>query len=145
MRGNMRGNMRKRISGGVAVAVGLVLTTLLTWATVTPRANAAVMANARESGCGAHALCPNDPAPPGPPDLGDQPTAEQRVIDGYTAKQQGCTPGTPPNPQSVTWDPPGFTPSVGGSGNVNDANPQLGGPFRADWVNGRWHIDYLYC
>jgi hypothetical protein len=103
------------------------------------------MANGPESVCGASAPCPNDTTPPNPPDLGDQPTAEQRVIEGYTAKQHGCTPDTPPNPKSVTWDPPGFTPSVGGSGNVNDANPQLGGPFRADWVNGRWHIDYLYC
>lgn len=138
--------MRKRISGGTGAAVaGLVLTALLTWGTVAPRAGAAVLADARQSGCGANALCPIDPAPPSPPDLGDQPTAEQRVIEGYNAKQKGCTPGTPPNPQSVTWDPPGFTPSVGGSGNVNDANPQLGGPFRADWVNGRWHIDYLYC
>jgi hypothetical protein len=143
----MRGNMRTCISGGAgaAVAAGLVLTALLTWGTGTPPTGAAVTATARESVCGLNALCPNDPAPPGPPDLGDQPTAEQRVIEGYTAKQHGCTPDTPPNPQSVTWDPPGFTPSLGGSGSVNDANPQLGGPFRADWVNGRWHIDYLYC
>ena len=110
-----------------------------------PRAGAAVVVNAHESACGANALCPNDPAPPNPPDLDDQPTAEQRVIEGYIAKQQGCTPQTPANPQSVTWDPPGFTPNVGGSGNVNDANPQLGGHFRADWVNGRWHIDYMHC
>lgn len=138
--------MRKRISGGTGAAVGgLVLTALLTWATVAPRAGATVMANAPQSVCGASALCPSDPPPPSPPELGDQPTAEQRVIQGYAAKQHGCTPDTPPNPQSVTWDPPGFTPSVGGSGNINDANPQLGGPFRADWVNGRWHIDYLYC
>jgi len=143
----MRGNMRTRIGAGAGAAVpsGLVLAALLTWGTVTPRTSAAAMTNAPESVCGANALCPDDPAPPAPPDLGDQPTAEQRIIEGYGAKQQGCTPGIPPNPQSVTWDPPGFTPSVGGSGNVNDANPRLGGPFRADWVNGRWHIDYLYC
>ena len=144
MCGDMRAIMRTRISGA-AVAAGLVLTGLLTWGTVAPRASAAVMANGPESVCGASAPCPNDTVPPNPPDLGDQPTAEQRVIEGYTVKQHGCTPDTPPNPKSVTWDPPGFTPSVGGSGNVNDANPQLGGPFRADWVNGRWHIDYLYC
>jgi hypothetical protein len=138
--------MRTRINGfaNTAVAAGIIVSTLLTLGTVPPRAGATVMANAPESVCGANALCPSDP-PPSSPDLGDQPTAEQRVIEGYTAKQQGCTPGTAPNPRSVTWDPPGFTPSVGGSGNVNDANPQLGGPFRADWVNGRWHIDYLYC
>jgi hypothetical protein len=143
----MRGNIRTRVSGtaGTAVAAGIVLTAMLAGGTVTLRASAAVVANAPAGVCGANRLCPNDPAPPSPPDLGDQPTAEQRVIEGYTAKQHGCTPDTPPNPQSVTWDPPGFTPSVGGSGNVTDANPQLGGPFRADWVNGRWHIDYLYC
>jgi hypothetical protein len=139
--------MRTRTSGvaGTAVVAGLVLTALLTWGTVAPRAGAAVVVNAHESACGANALCPNDPAPPNPPDLDDQPTAEQRVIDGYVEKQKGCTPDAPPNPQSVTWDPPGFTPNVGGSGIVNDANPQLGGHFRADWVNGRWHVDYMYC
>jgi hypothetical protein len=136
----MRVNIGKRSRTGAAVA-GLVFAALLTWGPAAPRADAAAVANAPDSGCGRTALCPSDPAP----DLGDQPTAEQRVIDGYTAKQQACTPDTPPNPKSVTWDSPGFTPSVGGSGHVNDANPQLGGPFRADWVNGRWHIDYLYC
>jgi hypothetical protein len=97
--------------------------------------------NAHASVCGANALCPNAPAP----DPGDQATAEQRVIEGYTSKQAGCTPDLTPNPQGVTWDPPGFTPSVGGSGNINDADPRLGGHFAADYVNGRWHIDYQYC
>jgi len=137
--------MRRRIRGSAVGAAGLVLLALLTLGALAPQAGAAVRVDARESVCGASALCPNDPAPPGPPELGDQPTAEQRVMEGYIAKQTSCTPETPPNPQSVTWDPPGFTPDVGGSGNVSDANPQLGGHFRADWVNGRWHIDYLYC
>ena len=138
--------MRTRVSGG-AVAAGLVLTTLLMWSTMTPlnRAGAVVPTIARNSVCGAHALCPNDPAPPDPGDLGDQPTAEQRVIQGYIAKQKNCTPELTPSPQSVTWDPPGFTPNAGGSGNIKDVNPQLGGHFRADWVNGRWHIEYPYC
>jgi hypothetical protein len=99
------------------------------------------LANATERVCGANALCPNTT----PPDLGDQTSAEQRVIDGYITKQAGCTPDLTPNPQSVTWDPPGFTPDVGGTGNVNDADPRLGGHFAADYVNGRWHIDYQYC
>jgi hypothetical protein len=90
---------------------------------------------------GTRALCAADPAP----DAGDQATAEQKVIDGYVKKQVNCTPNLPPNPQSVTWDPPGFAPYVGGSGVVHDANPQLGGQYRADYVNGRWHIEYLYC
>jgi len=102
--------MRTRISGnaGAAVAATLIFTTLLAWGPVAPRGSAAVVPNARESICGASAPCRDDPAPPVPPDLGDQPTAEQRVIEGYTAKQHGCTPDTPPNPKSVTWDPPGF-------------------------------------
>ena len=80
-----------------------------------------------------------------PPDGGDQATAEQKVIDGYVNKQRNCTPNLPPNPSSVTWDPPGFAPYVGGSGVVHDTNPQLGGVYRADYVNGRWQIEYPYC
>ena len=99
------------------------------------------LADARQTVCGATTLCPADPAPDG----GDQATAEQRVIDGYIKKQVNCTPNLPPNPQSVTWDPPGFAPYVGGTGAIRDANPQLGGVYSADYVNGRWHIEYPYC
>jgi hypothetical protein len=106
--------------------------------------NDLVLVNANENMCGANAMCPKNPAPPDP-DLGDQPTAEQRIIDGYIAKQRGCTPDLAPSPQGVSWDPPGFTPNVGGTGTVNDADPRLGGQFRADWVDGRWHIEYPYC
>jgi hypothetical protein len=142
--------MRKRISGtagpvGASVAAGFVLTAVLTWGAVTtaPRLpiNDVVLVNASAGMCGAHAMCPKDPAP----DSGDQGTAEQRIIDGYIAKQKGCTPDLTPNPQGVTWDSPGFTPNVGGTGKVNDADPRLGGQFRADWVNGRWHIEYPFC
>jgi hypothetical protein len=80
-----------------------------------------------------------------PSDPGDQTTAEQRIMDGYVAKQRGCTPDLAPNPQGVSWDSPGFTPNVGGTGTVTDADPRLGGQFRADWVDGRWHIVYPYC
>jgi hypothetical protein len=79
------------------------------------------------------------------PHAGDQTTAEQKIIDGYAKKQINCTPNLPPNPQSVTWDPPGFAPFVGGTGVVHDANPQLGGQYRDDYVDGRWHIEYPYC
>jgi hypothetical protein len=112
----------------------MVATAMLTCGAVAP-----IIAHA--SVCGANMLCPNAPVP----DPGDQGTAEQRVIEGYSSKQASCTPDLAPNPQSVTWDPPGFTPYVGGSGNVNDADPRLGGHFAADYVNGRWHIDYQYC
>ncbi|MGB9304156.1 MAG: integrase [Mycobacterium sp.] len=115
-------------------AIGMVAAAMLTCGAVAP-------ANAREGVCAPNALCANTPAP----DPGDQGTAEQRVIEGYVSKQAGCTPDLAANPQGVTWDPPGFTPSVGGSGNINDANPSLGGHFVADYVNGRWHIDYQYC
>lgn len=103
--------------------------------------NEATLVTARQSLCGPNALCPNDP----PPDGGDQASAEQKIVDGYKAKQINCTPNLPPNPQSITWDPPGFAPYVGGTGSIHDANPQLGGQYRADYVNGRWHIEYMYC
>jgi hypothetical protein len=80
-----------------------------------------------------------------PAEPGDQTTAEQHIVDGYVAKQRGCTPDLPPNPQGVIWDSPGFSPNVGGTGTVTDADPRLGGQFRADWVDGRWHIVYPYC
>jgi hypothetical protein len=122
---------------GIAATAGLVVMAL-----VTSRAPVyMVLVDARHSICGGDSLCPEDPAPDG----GDQATAEQKVIDGYKQKQINCTPNLPPNPQSVTWDPPGFAPYVGGTGVVHDANPQLGGQYRADYVNGRWHIEYLYC
>ncbi|CAM3106377.1 hypothetical protein BST27_17425 [Mycobacterium intermedium] len=106
-----------------------------------PVTSAFAAAAGSQSISGATHLYPADPAP----DAGDQPTAEQRVIEGYVDKQAGCTPDLPANPQSVTWDPPGFAPNVGGSGSVNDADPRLGGRFVADYVNGHWHIAYPYC
>jgi len=131
--------MRHRVSrtAGTAAAAGLVVSALLEFAAPVN----VVLVNARQSMCGANALCLDDPAPDG----GDQATAEQKIIDGYVNKQINCTPDLPPNPQSVTWDPPGFAPNVGGTGVIHDANPQLGGQYRADYVNGRWHIEYLYC
>ena len=129
--------MRIGRTAGATTLAGLVTAALLaTGAPVDP-----VLATARQSLCSDHALCPRDP----PPDGGDQATAEQKIIDGYVNKQRNCTTDLPPNPTSVTWDPPGFAPYVGGSGVVHDANPQLGGQYRADYVNGRWHIEYPYC
>jgi hypothetical protein len=117
---------------------GLLMTAMLLSAAP---ASDVILVGARESICGASTFCPGDPAPDG----GDQATAEQKIKDGYIQKQINCTPNLPPNPQSITWDPPGFAPNVGGSGVIRDANPQLGGQYRADYVNGRWHIEYLYC
>ncbi|HUE33859.1 MAG TPA: integrase [Mycobacterium sp.] len=131
--------MRNRVSrsAGIAATAGLVVLALVPSGAPVNM----VLVDARHSICGADALCREDPAPDG----GDQATAEQKIIDGYKQKQINCTPDLPPNPQSVTWDPPGFAPYVGGTGVVHDANPQLGGQYRADYVNGRWHIEYLYC
>jgi hypothetical protein len=130
--------MRNRIGRSAAVAVGLVVTAALT---LNAPVSDVVLVDARQNMCGASALCPRDP----PPDAGNQATAEQKIIDGYKQKQINCTPDLPPNPQSLTWDPPGFAPYVGGTGVIHDANPQLGGQYRADYVNGRWHIEYPYC
>jgi len=124
-------------SAGTAVAAGLFMTALL----MSGAPVNIVLVDAHRSICGANAQCPQDPVPDG----GDQATAEQKIIDGYNKKQINCTPDLPPNPQSITWDPPGFAPYVGGTGVVHDANPQLGGQYRADYVNGRWHIEYPYC
>jgi hypothetical protein len=121
-----------------AAATGLFVTALLM---SSAPADDVTLVDARQSICGTSAFCPKEPAPDG----GDQATAEQKITDGYVKKQINCTPALPPNPQSITWDPPGFAPYVGGSGVIRDANPQLGGQYRADYVNGRWHIEYLYC
>jgi hypothetical protein len=136
----MRGHIGGIVGpGATAVAVALALI-----CGATPRADGVALAASGERMCGAGAGCAQFPATPGP-DLGDQTTAEQRIIDGYVTKQRACTPEEAPSPSGVAWDAPGFVPNVGGTGMINDANPGLGGPFRADWVNGRWHIEYRYC
>ncbi len=83
------------------------------------------------------------PPPPSP----DQGSAEWTITDGYFLKQIGCTPQTPGDPLSITWDPPGFIPGFGGGGMINDANPQLGGHFSAHWVPvpGYWDVEYEFC
>lgn len=127
--------MNARIAGIVAVAM------LIGGAIASVPVTDIALVTAHENFCGATNVCAADPAPDG----GDQTTAERRVIDGYVTKQAGCTPDLAAHPQSVIWDAPGFTPNAGGSGNVKDADPSLGGHFVADYVNGRWHIDYQYC
>lgn len=129
--------MRIGRTAGTTAAMGLLAAAMLTTNAPTRVALAAV----GQRPCIANALCANAPAPDG----GDQAAAERAIIDGYVKKQVGCTPTMPPNPTSIAWDPPGFTPGVGGSGLIHDANPALGGQYRADYVDGRWHIEYLYC
>ena len=84
-------------------------------------------------------------APPTP--TPDQDSAEWTVTDGYFLKQSDCTPDTPGDPLSITWDPLGFTPGMGGAGMMNDANPALGGHFSARWepAPGYWDVQYEFC
>lgn len=127
--------MNVRIAGLVAVAI------MIGGAAASLPTPDVALVTATEKFCGPSYLCATDPAPDG----GDQGTAERRIVDGYVAKQSGCTPDLAANPKSVHWDPPGFTPFAGGSGDIVDANPALGGHFAADYVNGRWHVVYMYC
>ncbi|WP_036347153.1 hypothetical protein [Mycolicibacterium aromaticivorans] len=92
---------------------------------------------------GASGIAQAAPPPPSP----DQASAEWTVTDGYFVKQIGCTPETPGDPQSITWDPPGFIPGLGGQGMINDANPALGGHFSARWdpAPGFWDVQYEFC
>lgn len=53
-------------------------------------------------------------------------------------------PGLSPVFESITWNPPGFTPA-GGEGMIYDAAPALGGPFVARWAGSYWDIEYQYC
>jgi hypothetical protein len=84
-------------------------------------------------------------APPLP--TPERDSAEWTVTDGYFVKQSGCTPDTPGDPEFITWDAPGFLPSIGGTGMIHDSNPQLGGQFSAHWVPspGYWDVEYQFC
>ncbi len=89
-------------------------------------------------------LCPGAP----PPSAGlDQASAEQAIRDGYVKKLASCyaTRNAVANVQSITWDPPGFSPETGGSGTIHDADPRLGGQFLIDYVVGRWNVQYEWC
>ncbi len=89
-------------------------------------------------------LSPNAPPPSG----GDQASAEQAIKNGYVEKLAHCyaTRNAVANVQSITWDPPGFSPVTGGSGTIHDADPRLGGQFLATPIGGgRWDIQYQWC
>ena len=70
--------------------------------------------------------------------------AEFAIADGYIVKQMVCTPELSPVFESITWDPPGFTPE-GGTGMIHDANPALGGQFAATWAVDHWAVEYQFC
>jgi hypothetical protein len=65
---------------------------------------------------------------------GDATNLDRLVAQVYNEVQRGCTPTTPPSFQSIAWDSPPT--GQGGSGRIVDANPALGGPFRALWNPG---------
>lgn len=88
-------------------------------------------------------LAPAQPSPNIP--LPTQDSAEKTIVDGYIAKQIGCTPDSPPQFESITWYPPGFLYAVGGTGMIHDASPALGGEFTATWTGTEWDVEYLYC
>ncbi|CAM4190275.1 hypothetical protein MB901379_04359 [Mycobacterium basiliense] len=135
----------RRVSPINCAAAAMLASTMLICSTyAAPGAPAVVLTNPSGGWCGPTRSCPADPAPDAPMG-GDQATAERQIIDGYVTKQIGCTPDLTPHPQAVNWNPPGFTAYVGGSGNIVDDDSRLGGQFTADYVNGRWHIAYLYC
>ncbi|MGF2943954.1 integrase [Mycobacterium sp. Lab-001] len=131
--------MKSCLSRGVRALAGPVVAVAALLSFAIPAHIA--LADTRQSTCGTTARCPLGPAPDG----GDQGTAERQIMNGYVDNEKGCRPDGTPDPQSVTWDPPGFQPNTGGSGTITDADPHLGGQFRADWVNGQWHIEYPHC
>lgn len=89
------------------------------------------------------------PIAPPPLSVGDQASAEQAIRNGYVQKLAHCgaTRSAVANVQSISWDPPGFSPTTGGSGMIHDADPRLGGPFIATPITttGRWSIQYRFC
>lgn len=78
---------------------------------------------------------------------GDQTSAEKAIRDGYIKKLANCdaTRDAVADAQSITWDPPGFSPDTGGPGTIRDANPDLGGHFIASYVDDHWDVQYEWC
>jgi hypothetical protein len=68
-------------------------------------------------------------------DAGDRSVAEQAVQQVYVQRQKVCTPSLPPQFKGITWD--NFYPAAAGEGRIIDANPSLGGLFKAYWTNPR--------
>jgi hypothetical protein len=97
-------------------------------------------------------------APLAQAESGDQSAADQAVTATYNQVQARCTPSTPPHLQSITWHT--FHQGSWGKGRIHDANPRLGGPFKAYWTNprvgparndpagrtpGQWNVDLGFC
>lgn len=89
----------------------------------------------------------------------DQAGAEEAVYAIYEQVQAACTPSSPPQPVSITWET--FYPGASGNGVINDANEGLGGPFAMYYTNprvgpatddpsvgrayGQWNVDLQFC
>ncbi|BBY44261.1 hypothetical protein [Mycolicibacterium celeriflavum] len=98
-------------------------------------------------------------APMAHADTGDLASAEEAVYAVYEQVQAACTPSSPPQPRSITWET--FYPGASGNGVVNDANEGLGGPFAIYYTNprvgpanddpsvgrayGQWNVDLQFC
>ena len=95
-------------------------------------------------------------------EVGDQSDAEQAVRAIYNQVQVRCTPGMPPQFQSISWTM--FYPRSFGQGRINDAHSSLGGPFKVAYFEprfgsahdqdptgaagrsyGQWGVDLQFC
>jgi hypothetical protein len=90
-------------------------------------------------------LCPAAP----PVSAGrDQASAEQAVKNAYTRKVANClgSRNEVTDVRSISWDAPGYSEQTGGSGYINDANPNLDRTqFMAMWIVGRWDVQINAC
>ena len=89
----------------------------------------------------------------------DQAGAEEAVYAIYEQVQTACTPSSPPQPQSISWQT--FYPGASGTGVIIDANDALGGPFEIYYTNprvgpatddpsigrayGQWNVNLQFC
>jgi hypothetical protein len=89
-------------------------------------------------------------------DPGDQASAEQAVHVAYDLVQARCTPSKAPAFQSISWQQ--FSPATFGQGTIHDAEPSLGGDFKAYYnrpggpqiprgviKHGDWYVQLEFC
>jgi hypothetical protein len=106
-----------------------------------PIAALAHLAVAATLTCGVVAVAPQAAGDPGL-GTGDQVSAEQAIANGYLSMQSGCGTVAAPTPGSISWDPPGFTSNIGGSGAFNDPNAPVVDRFRAAYADNSWNIEF---
>ncbi len=91
---------------------------------------------------------PRSPSPgeyPSEPTGGDQASAEIAVKQGYAKKLADCyaTHNAVANVVEINWLD--FRDNQEAAGIIRDANPGLGGNFKAKYEDGRWYIEYAWC